>query len=384
MEKILLVNDFNLGGGAEGVFRDTYALLKENGNFVDVFYGEKKATDPSSVFSYLYNTKVKKNLENKLDSYEPTIIHIHNYYHFLSPAIFLAIKKYKKQRNVKVVFTAHDYHLICPSSGMMTFSNNQVTPIGFEKHSFPLFKSIDHRGWKYSFMKKIYWIWSIKILRILNLIDEIISPSEFLAQTFINFGIKTPINIVRNPFKGKVPTDLLKTKPLCSKEIRLLFIGRLSQEKGLYSFLDAFSKLKYKQNLRLDVLGEGNEAQKLKNLISFKGIDNVTFHGFKSGNELERFLIKSNVLLLPSVWYENAPLSIIEGAAYGNIILAKNLGGMVELSKKSKQYVLIDDWELELENAIEKLRKLPCNELVDVSKFSDVTYVNLILKCYSK
>lgn len=386
VDKILVINDFYFGGGAEGVFRDTYELLRKEGNAVDLFYGEKKSTEPTSVFSYLYNFKAKLNLEKKLESFSPTVIHIHNYYHFLSPSIFTAIKKFKKKNNVKVIFTAHDYHLICPSSGMLMFKNNEVFPISSEMNTFSslFFKCIDHRGWKYSWIKKIYWIWSIKLHGIVHQIDQIISPSEFLAQLFIENAIKTPVVVVRNPLRRRLPEDVLRNKTPCSEEIRLLFMGRLSQEKGLQIFLEAFAKLSSKASIKIDILGTGIEEKKLKHLVFQNKIENVTFHGFKTGDELDRFLINSNVLLLPSVCYENAPLSIIEGAAFGNIVLVKKLGGMIELSKKSKQYVLVDNWELELENTLKKLRGSPKNELFDISEFSDSNYINNIQKCYSK
>lgn len=384
MNKILLINDFYEGGGAEGVFRDTYNLLKRQGVKVDLFYGFEKHESPKNIITYFYNLEIKKKLEEKLNSFKPTIVHIHNYYHYLSPSIFSVIKAYKKKNNLKVVFTAHDYHLICPSSGMMIFENEVAKPIEPSNNDFIklLFKTIDHRGWKYSFIKKMYWFWSIKILNVRSQIDSIISPSEFLKEVFVLNGINHSIHVIRNPFKGNVPLNVRDEKISCSKQIKCLFIGRLSQEKGLLEFLKAFKKLKDTDNISLDILGVGAESERLKEFVIVNKMNNVCFHGFKKGSDLENFLIKANVLLLPSIWYENAPLSIIEGAAFGNIILAKNLGGMIELSKMTKEYLLVDNWSFQIETIFKKLRQMPSNEVIDIAEFSASNYLSSIIKQY--
>lgn len=383
MIKILLINDFYLGGGAEGVFRDTYQLLQKSNMEVEVFYGEDKACFPKSAISYFYNLNIKKKLAEKLEDFKPSVIHIHNYYHYLSPSIFTTIKQYKKHNKVKVVFTAHDYHLICPSSGMTAFKANKIIPLKPSKNIFAktFFRSLDYRGFKFSMVKKIYWFFAFKFFKVNNLIDQIISPSYFLKDVFENSGIKIPIVVVRNPMNLETQPDLESLKTPLNKEIRILFIGRLSQEKGLEQFLQAFGQIK-NGNVYLDILGTGPLEDKLKQIVLANNLKNVVFHGFQQGEILKDFLIKSNVLLLPSVWYENAPLSIIEGAAYSNVILTRNLGGMAELAKLTQNYILINDWKQELEVAIDKLTYFEINSLKDDKVFSPNTYINKLLKIY--
>jgi glycosyltransferase involved in cell wall biosynthesis len=385
-ERILLVNDFYLGGGAEGVFRDSYAILKEAGVTVDLFFGSEKSIMPASAMQYLSNNKNKTALLEKLNAFQPSIIHIHNYYHYLTPAIFKAIRQYRKTTKVKVVLTAHDYHMVCPSSGMMFFKDGNVNNIDPKQNSIKnwLFAKIDHRGFKYSTIKKLQWLWDLKVINSLKEIDLIISPSEFLKKVFADSNINIPVAVIRNPLNLKVPENVAATKTSTNDIIKILFIGRLSQEKGLYDFLEAFAKsgISKQHNIQLDILGKGKEEDALKKLAEDYKLDNVKFHGFKQEKELEGFLANANVLLLPSVWYENAPLSIIEGAAYGNIVMVRNLGGMTEMAKLTTSYVLVDDWNTELPAVCEKLKTLGVNRIINTEAFSPETYRDSLIEQY--
>ncbi|MGO4911503.1 glycosyltransferase [Leeuwenhoekiella sp. W20_SRS_FM14] len=385
--RVLLINDFFYGGGAEGVFRETYSLLKRRGTIVEYFCGEQSKIQPKSLFKYIYNQDVKNRLSEVLINFKPTVIHIHNYYHYLSLAVFSAIKEYCKINNAKVVFTAHDYHLICPSSGMMYFEKGIVRNIPVEKckPSFWLFKKLDHRGFKYSLAKKIQWFFATFIFRIQNSIDVVVSPSDFLKSTFQKNYQNYPIIVIRNPINLKVPKDVTLHKDSTQNSLSILFIGRLSREKGLYEFLAAYGESDFvnETSTRIDILGKGEEEMRLKALVEASDLSNVYFHGFKDGGVLEDYLLNANVLLLPSVWYENAPLSIIEGAAYGNIILARKLGGMTEMSNLTSSKILVDDWNVEINNVFKKLKNLPPNTIFNEDQFSSDVYLKNILKIYS-
>ena len=381
--KVLVVNDFFFGGGAEGVFRATLGMLKESIHKVDYFVGSKYLTHPKGALSYLYNKQIAKKLEEKLKSFQPDIVHIHNYYHYLYPSVFNVLEKYKRGNKIRIILTAHDYHLICPSSGMLTHKNGSVEPISIQNNSFRelFFKKIDHRGLKFNLIKKVHWFLSIKLINTLNQVDLIISPSFFLKEVFRKSGIKTPIEVVRNPFAVEGINQKVK-KLLTKDKVKLLFIGRLSKEKGLLEFLKALNELKNK-DITFDILGSGECLSEVKNYVTENEMRNVYIHGHKTGGELSQFLNNCNVLVLPSVWYENAPLSIIEGASFGNIILGSNLGGIKELSKLTKNYVLVSDWKKELPGAIERIKQMEANFVVYPEDFSEEKYKQKLIKLYS-
>lgn len=389
MNKILLINDYNFGGGAEGVFRDTYDILLKN-NSVDVqcFYGSEQPKGPENVFEYFYNKKNVQALNKVLSMFKPDIIHIHNYYHYLSPGIFLSLRKYKKtNKSARVVFTAHDYHLICPSTGMMVYKNKEVDklPIQFSLFSV-FFKKIDYRGIKFSLIKKIYWFWAMFIVKAQKDIDLIISPSHFLKNV-LDYHLKIKTVVVRNPLTINSSFNI-KDKTPVQKQIRITYIGRLSNEKGLDVFLKAYAKLlETNKNVFLDILGDGIERDNLEALSkSLKITPFLCFHGHQNKTDLNNFLITNNVLILPSIWYENAPLSIIEAAATGNIILASNYGGMVELAELTNNYYLIDNWEEQLTQVISEIiiKNNPVNTVKNIDAFGREKYGNAILNQYKQ
>lgn len=385
--RVLLVNDFLTGGGAEGVYRDTYDLLKKNGISVERYHGTQTNTKALNIFSYFYNRRVETELFEKLKAFMPTVIHVHNYYHYLSPSAFHAIRKYRQKHEVKVIMTAHDYHLISPSTGLQFFKYNKPHIIEEKKirFSYVLTKLIDYRGRKYSFVKKIYWLWSLKLFRITHEIDLIISPSHFLQNLFICSGVSKEIKVIRNPLNLIISSKDLEGKVACTSEVRLIYIGRLSKEKGLGDFLLAFSKISdhLRKNIRLDIYGRGDDEENLKKIVAANNILSVSFHGYKEQEELKKALTYANVLVLPSNWYENAPLSIIEGASYGNIIIANKLGGMIEMAKETKYYFLVANWQEELPKIIKNLKHTPQNEVLHPESFSSDFYVENLLNAYN-
>lgn len=380
--RILLVNDYYTGGGAEGVFRTTLELLQKHNYEVDFFVGSKELKHPNGLLSYLYNKEIAQKLAIKLNNFKPNIIHIHNYYHYLSPSIFRILKEYKKRNTLKIVFTAHDYHLVCAASGMITHRKGKVIPIDVNKNNFTniIFKKIDHRGIKYDIVKKMHWLWSTRILNTSNQIDLILAPSYFLKKVLELNSILTPIEVLRNPFvKTSINNEIQKTKT--KEALKLLYIGRLSREKGLLEFLQVLHEHNI-ENITLDILGTGETFEVLESYIARNKLDYVKLHGHQTGNSLKKFLKNSNVLVLPSVWYENAPLSIIEGASYGNIILSSNLGGIKELTKLTKSYILIDDWAQEIKAALEKIKNMEPNFIMQPDEFSEDNYVLQLNKIY--
>lgn len=379
--KTLLVNDYYEGGGAESVFRATYSLLKSLDYEVDFFVGEKEIRKPSGIFSYISNKNTAISLEQKLESFQPTVVHIHNFYHFISGSIFSVLKNYKKNNPLKIIFTAHDYYLISPSSGLLFYENKLpiILPVNKGELKHILFKSIDHRGWKYSLVKKIQWWYNIKYKKLLNEIDVIISPSHFLKEAFVKSGIKTNLEVVRNPYQGK-QTEVIKTPT--SKEIKIIFTGRLSKEKGLVPFLKLLVNNEI-TGITLDIFGEGEQRIIIENFITEHQLTFVKLYGYLPPDKLQKHINKANVHLLPSIWYENAPLSIIEAAYMGNIILASDLGGTAELSKLSKSYVLVKNWEAEIKNSIEVLKTKTQNEIIEKEIFSKENYINGLLKIYN-
>lgn len=385
--KVLLINDFLYAGGAEGVFRDTYEVLQAHGVDVKLFYGTEQQSLPKNVLAYFYNTEVKKRLLTLLQSFTPNIIHIHNYYHVLSPSIFRAIATYRKEHPVKVVFTAHDHHLISPAATLLYFKNKRATvfPEDFTLRDV-LWQTVDPRSRMHSILKKLFWIWSRVGFPIKKEIDLITAPSLFVKR-MLEERLKRhdEVLLLRNPLRFDPEYDPRLKIPL-TQQIRFTFVGRLSQEKGMAPFLEAFSTLLGKHNVFLDILGEGPERETLTRLCATLNLENhVKFHGFVSKERVRSFLIQNTILVQPSIGYESAGLSLVEGAALGNVVMVSKRGGMIELAQMTQQYYLIEDWKKELLPAVEEVsQRTPRVNTIDTRVFSKEHYGNTLLDLYNK
>ncbi|EJS3664090.1 glycosyltransferase, partial [Klebsiella pneumoniae] len=315
-------------------------------------------------------------------SFMPDVIHIHNYYHYLTPSILKAIREYKKKKGCKVIFTAHDYHLICPNSGLQFFENDKRYSFDWKINSIRYNKKFDHRSWLHSTLKLLQFSVSYRLLKLHNVFDVIISPSNFLRTTFINYGIKQEIQVIRNPANFK---ELKRDKTaVTSNEINIVYVGRLSPEKGILEFIDNLNK-KCTLDVNLHIYGKGDieneiESQKRTLRTGFK----IFNHGFINSSFILDTISQYDIFVLPSLWYENAPLSIVEAGIAGLPVLVPNSGGLLEMAKLTKYFFPYEYNEENYNVIIEKAFLFKGkNEIIDKHIFSEENYMQKIYQLYT-
>ncbi|MCU0351367.1 MAG: glycosyltransferase, partial [Flavobacterium sp.] len=314
MQKILFVNDFDTGGGAEVIFNQTINILKED-YICKKYVGSQQVIKPKSVLSYIFNIHHKKRIDELLFDFKPNIIHIHNYYHILSPSVLFAISRYKRRNNVLVVHTAHDFHLCFPNSGFHYFRNKKLINLKTIPSILKIILlNIDHRGHIYGLIKKLQWILAYKILKLHKVIDIVICPSYFLKNYLdIRFNRKVPVKMIRNPYELNLSYTKLSKIP--SATLKMVFVGRVSFEKGLEEFLKTL--IKYKYDYSFDIIGTGDEVyiSRLQNIT--KEYKNIQYLGYIERNRVLEKLKEYDVLVLSSLLYENFPTVMLEGSSLG-------------------------------------------------------------------
>lgn len=381
--KILLINDFLNGGGAEEVFKltkDLFAIKHE----VRVFYGKKNIEKPNNIFDYLYSFKNKKKLDHVLNEFKPDVIHIHNYYHYLTSSIFWSISRWKKYNSVKVVFTAHDFFTISPSSHLLHYKNNVPVNLKIDNaFKRQIFKKIDKRGFVYSTVKKINWVFTHKFISPLNDVDVIISPSHFLIDVFKRNGVNNKMICVRNPLKN---ANNLVEKSIVNEveKTNFVFFGRLSEEKGLKRFI--LNCIKYNLDLNLDIIGDGELSEDLSFLIEKHQLKNIKLIGRISNNELIKKLKEYDVSIIPSIGFENAPLTIPESAAAGLMIFGSDLGGIKELCVECGviHFLYSKDSFLETFSKLKKsiITNDTTSNIVNLTNFTEEIYIDKLEQIY--
>lgn len=327
--KVLLINDFKEGGGAEGVFNATLHMFKDKGCDVECYTGSNYHSKPKNILEYFYNKTHNMELSIILKKFIPDVVLVHNYNHILTSSIFSVLKKYKKEySSCKIVYTAHDFHMLCPSSNLLWYkrgqSQNLKIPVKIKDW---LFKCIDHRGFLYSIIKKIVWFWERLFIKPQKHIDLVISPSKFLINAFQKSGIRNNMVCIRNPLGNDSNVNCIRIKQ--TQELKLVYFGRLSAEKGLEEFFELAVSLNL--SLNIDVYGDGPERKNLKNYIKDVNGLEVNFLGRVDNNSLQDILPQYNIALIPSIGYENAPLTIPEAAKAGLVIWGTDIGGIKEM-----------------------------------------------------
>lgn len=394
--KILLVNKFHwLKGGSEKYYFEVAELLKQHGHEVAFFsmYNEKNVETGSKEYfveqidlnsnnklkalDVIYSSENKKLMKKALEEFKPDIVHINNFQRQLSASIIDAIK----EKNIPIVYTAHDLQAICPNIVMLDSKNDICNKCKNGKY----FHCIKGKCIKNSTLKSLlggiegYYY---RFRNIYNKIDFIITPSIFYEGELKKDGIKN--------VKGLHNFILLEDyKVKTEDEGYLLYIGRLSKEKGIFDLVRAMKNNKQK----LFIAGSGPEKEKVEELIKTEKLEKrVKLLGFLNADEVKDYVRKSRVVVVPSVWYENCPYSVLETIAIGKPIIGADIGGIPELVIDGKNGLLFESGnsedlskKIDMMYSDDKLYKKFCDGSKELSKqYDKELYYEELLKIYKK
>lgn len=291
----------------------------------------------------IYSFEARNKIRLVLNSFKPDVVHINNFNFQLTPSIIIEINKWKNKtgHKVKIVFTAHDYQLICPNHMM----NNPITHKNCEKCVGGRFANcIKGRCIHSSFAKSLIgaiegWFWNG--IGIYKNIDTIICPSEFMKNKMDTNPVFKSRTIAIHNFIDKVENVAVK------KERYVLYFGRFSEEKGIKTLINVCKAL---PNINFIFAGTGPLENEIKNVPNIKNV------GFKKGRELELLIRSALFSVYPSEWYENCPFSVMESQMYCTPVLGADIGGIPELIEVGKTGELFESGNLEsMKEKIEKL-----------------------------
>lgn len=355
---ILHINKFHyLRGGAEAVYLNTARGLEAygcNSVFFSMKHPQNLPCETSNYFMpyvdlidkngfinqiktagrILYSFEAKKRLSNLLDEYSVDLAHFHNVWHHISPSILHTLKK----RNIPVVMTLHDYKLICASYHLQ--ANGKPCEAC---HGRKYFMAIKKSCVKESFIKSLLCTLEMylhhKILDIYDNVDVFISPSRFLKNKFLEMGFEKEIIHLPNYIEIEKFRDINNNVSYgnIAKDKTIVYFGRLSPEKGLSTLIEA-AKLLSGENteINIKIVGDGPIRDSLEEKVKIENIGNVKFLGYMKGESLYQEIKKSRAAVLPSEWYENNPMSILEAFALKKPVIGSRIGGIPELVKEGE------------------------------------------------
>lgn len=361
------------GGGAEIVFDATVRAARQLGHDVTVH----TATPQRTPLSYVYSRATYGRMRELLHGTRPDIVHIQNYYHFLSPSVLAAVRDHKRvDPAVRVVFTAHDFHLICPNSGFQHYRRSGPESYDVARPRVRWFHKFDRRSWAHSTLKLAQHIYAYKWLRLQETIDAIVSPSELIATALRNASVTAPVRVMRNPI-------LVDPVPVDHSGEGLAFLGRLTPAKGLLPFVTTLEEQQVA--CRLDVYGDGPQRDDLVDFASRSRFVDLALHGHIRHEDVSAFLARHRALVYPSTWLENAPLAVAEAALLGLGVVVPDRGGTREMAELTAVQFLYNPNDPEsIADAVRRaLDSNTPNRLLDPSAFGFDHYVAQLDDVYS-
>jgi len=338
---VLLINNLvSLRGGADAVCINTGQLLEAEGQRVVYFSqkgdsglrlnGSEYFIKPIEYFSksfvkriksfprFFYSREAAENLKRLINDYHPDIAHVHLYKGGITPSILRVLKR----NNIPVLLSLHDYGLLCPHNlfldGKMEICDRCLYGNCFNV----IVKKCNRNSIFYSSISFLEYMYERIFYPFDRYFDGLIAVSRFCAAKHEE---SRKFNFKRIYQLYNFSPNLDKAKVTSRKGDYMVYLGRLSKEKGISILLAAWKAARIEGCLKIIGTGE------MKAELELNRIDGVEILGFKTGDELQQLVSESSFLIVPSEWYENNPMVIIEAYSYGKPVIASEIGGIPEI-----------------------------------------------------
>lgn len=401
--KILMIDKYHyIKGGSETYLFALKDMLEKNGHEIIMFSMNSKKNFPSKYSEYFVKNidykqgGIKKitnalKLINSKEAYvklckliedtKPDVAHINLIYHQLTPSVIHALKKY----NIPMVYISHDYKIVCPNYKLY---NNGVCRKCYGGKYINCVKTKCHKGSLVNSLLVTIEAYYHRFKRSYDLVDKIITPSNFVANELIKFGISSnKIKSLPNFLTVNHNIDLSEIR----KENTLLYYGRLSNEKGLFVLMESLRYIK--SDININIVGIGPEEKMLKTFIKDNKIKNVNLLGFKSGQDLHNEISKAKCTVLPSIWHEAFGLTVTESFALGTPVIGSKMGaiqeniedkvnGAIFESGNSRELAEKINWIFSLDER--EYRKLVENSINKSKEFDIDKYYTKIIGVYNE
>jgi len=263
----------------------------------------------------IYSREAKQKLARLLEKFTPDIAHGHLLYHHLSPSVLGLLR----ERGIPTVMTAHDLKLACPAYTMFNASGICEKCINGN-----LLHVVRNRCIRGSMSASVLVALESGIHKALGLwrrnLDRVVTPSRFYKEKLIEWGWpEDKLAYIPNYI------DSTAYEPNYEPGDYFFYFGRLTKQKGVATLIEAAKQ----QGSRLLIAGTGPEEGALQALAA--GADGIELLGYCTGAHLRGLIAGARAVVLPSEWYENAPISVLEAYASGKPVIGAEIGGIPEL-----------------------------------------------------
>lgn len=345
MEKklnVLMVhNYYQQRGGEDAVVESEVALLRSYGHQVETYFRHNDDVSKLSKLSLgiqtIWSGHSRQAIANKILEFKPDIIHVHNTFPLVSPSLYWAAATAK----VPVVQTLHNFRLLCPQA--MFLRENKVCEECLGRLPFA---AVKHGCYRKSKLQTAVLSSMLVGHRALgtwaNKIDRFIALNQFCQDKFISGGLPKEKFVIKPNFVED-PESSAEQNVFTRRGF--LFVGRLSIEKGVANLSKVANAL---PQVQFEVAGHGDQSGLLANQ------DNISMLGMLNGEQVKYQMQRAKALLIPSIWYENFPRTLVEAFANGLPVIASRIGALADIVQEGKTGLLFDPYDVS--DMAEKIR----------------------------
>ncbi|MCU1449573.1 MAG: hypothetical protein JWP02_1743, partial [Acidimicrobiales bacterium] len=342
-------------GGAESYMQAVAALQADAGHDVAFFGMDHPDNDPqrysASFPSYIelepspdslagkvrgfgrivWSTSARRGIDAVVEDFKPDVVHLHNTYHHLSPSILGPVAR----RRLPAVMTVHDYKLACPTYRFL--DKGEVCEACLGGHFTQAVRRRCKDGSLGSSAAMAAELAIHTALGAYRHVQLFVCPSRFMTGRMAAAGV-FPDRLRWIPHFVDAAAGRVDDR-VGGDGATVVFAGRLSPEKGVDTLIDAVGRLG--GDVQLDVAGEGPDRSRLEALASRVAPGRVRFAGRLDQKEMDAFVAGAATLVLPSRWYENQPMVVLEAFARAVPVVATDLGGTQELIRHGTDGFLV-------------------------------------------
>jgi glycosyltransferase involved in cell wall biosynthesis len=376
MPRLLAINNYYYDrGGSEAIFFAHNRMLEELGWDIVPFSMQHPQNHPTPWSKYfiedlevhgdysllqkvsrlpkvIYSFEARRKLDELLRVAHPDIAHGHNIYHHISPSILGLLKS----RGIPTVLTLHDLKIACPAY-------NMLAPDGVCERckGGKVYNVVRNRCINGSAAMSLVVMMEAAVHKLLgsyrHCVNAFIVPSRFYIEKFTAWGM--PAAMFRY-----VPNfvDVQRYTPQPEPGDAFLYFGRVIRQKGVATLIRAAAAAQSK----LLIAGTGPQMEEMRALAVTLNAD-VTFLGHLGGQQLHDVIRSCRAVVLPSEWYENAPVSLLEAYASGKPVIGARIGGIPELIRENETGACFESGQVEsLRQVLEDFRARPLRQLADM------------------
>lgn len=318
-------NAYQYPGGEDTVVESEIDMLRSNGHVVETYARSNDDVAGMSplflAWDTLWSHRTVRELQDRIATSRPDVIHVHNTFPLISPSLYWAAAR----AGVPVVQTLHNFRLMCLNA--LFLRDGKVCEDCMGRLPWRGVVRACYRG---SRAASVALIAMLALHRALGTyrtkVPRYIALNEFCRGKFVAAGLPAERIAVK-------PNFVDFPAPASAERASLLFVGRLSVEKGIATLADA---LRLSPAVTLRVAGVGPEAGLLD------GIDGVSRLGSVSRDTVRMEMSRAIALVVPSIWYENFPRTIVEALASGLPVIASRIGALAEIVRDGETGLLFE------------------------------------------